>query len=590
MFIKSFQGKYLLLGMLIAGMVFGTLPAQKKKKEKEKSETSPTQATQTNKPDMKEFKRVREAQLFIDAATEFAKGELDQAYNLYQNVVTDNPEVAAAYAEMSRIRFIQRKYAESLELAKTAFQKQPSNYWYEVLVAEAALNARELSLAVKTLESISKKYPGDRTALMRLAECYLMQDNPTKAIDCLNRLEAQEGPEEALTIEKARISLERKMPQDAAKEIRKYLNFDPTSSSMYEMLYEIYLTSGDKEKSGEVLEELTKYAPDPSYLILALTGRLLDVQNEKDYADRINGLMQDKNVSLDTKAQAMLNLLIQAWQKESNRPFIRNISKSLLTQYPDSADALQIYGDVFNADEKIDSARLYYKKAVAKDDINEDRWRALLMIDAASDSFGLLNKDAEEALVVFPLNPLFLFFSGISSFQIGNTELARTRLEKMLKINQEPSPYSENAWSTLAEIYHDAGLHDKSDDAFTKALNINPENAVSLNNFAYYLSLRNVRLEDAEKMIQKAIQLQPNTASFEDTYGWVLYMKGEYKSAIKWLEIAISHGGGADVMEHTGDAYFKLNNTEKALEYWKKAREKKDNDPILDEKIKTGKL
>jgi len=142
MFIKSLQGKYLLLGMLIAGMVFGTLPAQKKKKEKEKSETSPTQATQTNKPDMKEFKRVREAQLFIDAATEFAKGELDQAYNLYQNVVTDNPEVAAAYAEMSRIRFIQRKYAESLELAKTAFQKQPSNYWYEVLVAEAALNAR----------------------------------------------------------------------------------------------------------------------------------------------------------------------------------------------------------------------------------------------------------------------------------------------------------------------------------------------------------------------------------------------------------------------------------------------------------------
>jgi Tfp pilus assembly protein PilF len=139
----------------------------------------------------------------------------------------------------------------------------------------------------------------------------------------------------------------------------------------------------------------------------------------------------------------------------------------------------------------------------------------------------------------------------------------------------------------LGDAYNSTKEYAKSDSSFEQALRIMPTDATTLNNYAYYLSLRKERLNDAEKMSKKSLELQPNSKSFLDTYGWILFQQGNYQDAKKYIEKAISidDEDNGTLYDHLGDVYYKLNHTEKALEYWLKAKQAGENSPTLLKKI-----
>ncbi|MCC7051403.1 MAG: tetratricopeptide repeat protein, partial [Bacteroidia bacterium] len=151
-------------------------------------------------------------------------------------------------------------------------------------------------------------------------------------------------------------------------------------------------------------------------------------------------------------------------------------------------------------------------------------------------------------------------------------------------------PLKAQFYSYLGDSYHAVKDYTNSDKSYDEALKLDPQNIYVLNNYAYYLSLRGDKLEQAEQMSKKVVTLEPNTANYEDTYAWVLFKMSKYDDARFWLEKALQSGGGgnATILEHLGDAYFKLSNTDKALEYWEKAQQKTSSD-ILNKKIKDKK-
>ncbi len=111
------------------------------------------------------------------------------------------------------------------------------------------------------------------------------------------------------------------------------------------------------------------------------------------------------------------------------------------------------------------------------------------------------------------------------------------------------------------------------EEAYEKALEINPDNSYTLNNYSYYLSLRGENLEKAERMSKRSIQLDPGNPSSEDTYAWILFKLKKYRDAQTWIEKAISHNknGSAVQIEHYGDILYHVGQKEKALQQWQKA-------------------
>ena len=101
----------------------------------------------------------------------------------------------------------------------------------------------------------------------------------------------------------------------------------------------------------------------------------------------------------------------------------------------------------------------------------------------------------------------------------------------------------------------------------------------------------NMHLDEAEEMIGRALQLDPNNGAYLDSLGWVHFRKGKYEDALKELLRAAQNLTRDDpvVLEHIGDAYSKLNRIPQALDYWQKAITLNPENKLLAEKIENTK-
>jgi Tfp pilus assembly protein PilF len=117
------------------------------------------------------------------------------------------------------------------------------------------------------------------------------------------------------------------------------------------------------------------------------------------------------------------------------------------------------------------------------------------------------------------------------------------------------------------------GKGDAAAEAQTRALLLRPDD-VSLNNDVAYAWIdRGVRMQEAERMIRYAVSTQPTQTAYLDTYGWLLYKKGQFAEAKKWMLRAVGAVSEADpvILDHLGDCFWRLGERSNAIEYWKAA-------------------
>lgn len=105
---------------------------------------------------------------------------------------------------------------------------------------------------------------------------------------------------------------------------------------------------------------------------------------------------------------------------------------------------------------------------------------------------------------------------------------------------------------TKGDAYSAKKQRSKAFKCYEQALSIDPENIMTLNNYAYYLSLAGRKLDKAAQMSYKTIQKEPDNATYLDTYGWILYMQKKPAEAKPYFKRAIIYGGKKSpvILEH----------------------------------------
>ena len=101
------------------------------------------------------------------------------------------------------------------------------------------------------------------------------------------------------------------------------------------------------------------------------------------------------------------------------------------------------------------------------------------------------------------------------------------------------------------------------------------------------MSVRGLSLDKAAQMSKRSNDLQPNTASFEDTYAWILFKQKKYADAKVWMEKALANDKDHSAVqtEHYGDILYHLGDADAALANWKKAKEYGGDSSTLQRKI-----
>ena len=121
-------------------------------------------------------------------------------------------------------------------------------------------------------------------------------------------------------------------------------------------------------------------------------------------------------------------------------------------------------------------------------------------------------------------------------------------------------------------------------DAYERSLRYNKDNILTLNNYAYFLSLDSVALERALVMSSRVVELTGSNPTYLDTHAWVLFKLGRTDEAKRIMQQAIALDGqkSTELLVHYGDILFALKEYFLAETYWRKALEKlKEQKPIL---------
>ena len=184
----------------------------------------------------------------------------------------------------------------------------------------------------------------------------------------------------------------------------------------------------------------------------------------------------------------------------------------------------------------------------------------------------------EKALTVFPTDATLLSFYGYSLQEQEKYGEAIPPLTKAIQLD----PENINAISSLAVVYENLALYEKCDSLYSVGIEKFPDNALLLNNYSYSLGERNIRLEEALSMAQKAINSNPDNAAYLDTIGWIHFKLGNLVEAEKYLKRAVDlRDDSPVVLEHMGDVYFELGNFKSAKEYWQKSLDLDQNNETL---------
>jgi tetratricopeptide (TPR) repeat protein len=117
------------------------------------------------------------------------------------------------------------------------------------------------------------------------------------------------------------------------------------------------------------------------------------------------------------------------------------------------------------------------------------------------------------------------------------------------------------------------GNLDLAIDELKVNLTIDRDHAPSLNALGYFYAERNVNLEEAERLVRRALLQEPDNGAFLDSLGWVYFKQGRLRDAVEKLTEAAEKEPDPVIFEHVGDALKEMGQTEQARQWWRKALE-----------------
>jgi tetratricopeptide (TPR) repeat protein len=530
--------------------------------------------------------------MLIDAKRMAITGNENDAEDLLRKYTEKYPGDPNGHFELARLLADKKNIEESISQMEEAVSLNPDNIWYRFFLAELYEFAGKYSDAIKIYDRIIQEDPDNLDNYYQLASLYLSAGKYNDAVRIYDQIESKIGITEEISLQKQKIHLLQKDFQDAEEEMKRLIAAFPSETKYMAILAELYMTANQQDKAYELYEKILATDPEDPYIHMTLA----DFYRKQGKKDKAFGELKlgfaNPALDIDTKVSILLSFYNINEVYDELKDEAEELSRILIATHPSNPKGYSIAGDLYVQDKKYSEARDVFIKAVELDSSKYVIWEEILRLDIVLEQYDHLLSYGKTAIELFPDQPVLFIMNGIAEFQLNHYQKALDQYNRALGLVVSDNDLLAQVYMHLGDTYHALNNPEESDKAYEKSLQIKDNNAYVLNNYAYYLSIRNKDLEKAEQMAKRALGLEPDNSSFQDTYGWIMYKLGKYDDAKKWIGKALEDttGVSAEVLEHYGDTLYRLGNAEGALEYWKKARAKGEGSGLLNKKIEERKL
>jgi tetratricopeptide (TPR) repeat protein len=485
-----------------------------------------------------------QAELALRVAALLSRQEdFPRAIDILKDAIKAKPKEPAPYLQLS---FIYAKYLrktdQALKYANQAIALDPQNFEAYQRLYETELAAGQTRAALATLDRAAMVKSEDPAFWTRLGKLYASMvfkpdvepraDDIKRVNELFQKAVEHAGDDSAVLKDVADYYAASQQVQEAIPLYLRVLELQPDDSNAREKLATGFVLTNQRGKAIEMLEEIIKQHPE-KYQPYDLLAQLLDDQART--LERANQPEPAKPIFTKAAANYEQSLLINPSRPNT---YLR-LAELLIGPLKESERAVKI--------------------------LTEARQR-------------------------FANAPEFTYFLALALREAKHPQEAVTAFEEALDEAQ-----SANEEVLTARFYFDygaaadqAGLYDKAADLFRKSISLDPANAAEAYNYVGFMwAEHNIHLDEAEDMIGRALQLDPNNGAYLDSLGWLHYRKGKYEVALSELLRAAQNLTHDDpvVLEHIGDAYSKLNRVPQALDFWQKAIALSPDNKLLTEKI-----
>jgi tetratricopeptide (TPR) repeat protein len=503
-----------------------------------------------------------------------AEGEARRALELGQ----DGPAASEAHVLLGRIAAARRRteqailsyrHAIRIETALPQSGDAPDPEPWRLLAA-TYVDSGDEEAAVRTLEDLASRVPGDGSGFRELGRTFLDRRDAGRAERHLRRA-VQVDPRDVETyrlLAQAHEALRR--DPEARDDHVAILRLDPEDGEALLALGRMAVRQGDLAQAREWFHRHVRASPEAADAHVRVVFQWLEANEGAEALAAARAALRD--VGSDPRLHLAEGLALQdlrRWAEAAEAlGHVRQEAGELFVPARVAlAEALSQAGRHVEAERAVGAAL-----ASSPEDVRLLTTRAVVLDRAgrAKDSVALLRRavaESERRRRNEDLPDLYAAL-GESLLRAGRPEEALSTLRGAAASR----PTDETLLYAVASAYERAGQPEAAVAQMRALIALNPDHAEALNFVGYSLAEQGVRLDEAEKLVRRALELKPRSGHVLDSLGWVLFRRGELRRAVEVLEQADRRAGpDATILEHLGDVYRALGQLPDAARAYRRA-------------------
>jgi len=499
---------------------------------------------------------------YLEATTEYRKAAQ----------LSNSVELAR---KATRLGFSYRFNDEALIAGKRWVKLDPDSDEARAFLGQLYFRLDDLRNSRRQFERLIKADPEDPGKRLLSLISYLSEERIPERADELMRALAKPYKNSATAhYAVAVLALQAGDPEYAKERATRAMELDPAYVRPQLLFARALMFEGETEEAIEYLAHLIGDSPRPdadARMELALMYMLTD--RDDDALSQVNQVLLEQGGRVDAlRLMAIINFraerLDAAWDD----------FEDLLATGQYRMDALYYLARIADYREQYERAVHLYREVQfgANTIFSQRRASALLahQLDDEEGAFELLDNFAEaspnNAVEVVALKAQLLI--SLDRYDEG-LEL----YEKAIRYR----PDNQNLRLGRSELLLQVGRLDEAVAGYRATVKRWPDSAMALNALGYTLADRTDQYKEAEKLIRKALAMNPKSPAIIDSLGWVLYKLGQHEEGLAELQRAYESMDDAEVASHLVEVLAELERHDEALELLESAEKLNSDSELL---------
>lgn len=576
------------MAILIAAFVSGGMLSTGKGRQADRKVTARAETETSRKADY----------IFMEAQARNARGEDDSYFELLRGAYDlDTTETSIGqtlgYYLMALGRNDSLMARQGYLMMRRHFDRHPDDYYSAIFYGMVNNSLGNVDESVRVWTIVDSLNPTKPDVAVKLVEA-LQEKRDTaslrRSLSILDRIERAEGKDLGLTSHKIRAMLAMRDTAASIGEITSLMKSSPRN-----VQYQLY--------AGDIFMALNRPDRAIEYYDMACatdsTNGLAYYKRAQFYLQRGDSASYDREVSrallkedleVEAKTELLRDYVGRLYGDSLKRPQIESLFDTLLTQHPHEAGFRDLYSSYLIVAGNLKGAVEQQEYAVDADLSNAGRWRSIMSLYGQLNDTRAAIEAGKRALEFLPDDEVINLLMGANYQQAKEYDNAMEYFRKALSlVNREDVSTRSQIIASMGDIFYSREMPDSAFTYYREAVDLDPDNLLALNNFAYYLAENDTDLDLAERYSAICVRANPENDTAIDTYAWIFYKKKDYVKAKEWIDQAVSleaDNPQADVLHHAGDIYFMNREVGKAVEFWEKALKLDPENKIIKKKIR----